>query len=77
MIHINKQPIPVRYMSMTVGEAYAMFTQKLIEKNSLESVTKSMFYSLRPKWVKIFTPHDVCACIIHENYDFLINVYIF
>ena len=76
VIHINEQSIPIRYMSMTVREAYAMFTQKLIEKSSLESVSQSMFYSLCPKWVKIFTPHDVCSCIIRENYNFLIKVYI-
>ena len=25
VIHINKQPIPIRYMSMTVGQAYSIF----------------------------------------------------
>jgi len=77
VIHIKKQPIPIRYMSMTVGQAYMLFLKKLTDKNSLDFVSKTTFYSLKPRWVKILTPHDVCACIYHENFDFLIQVCIF
>ncbi len=59
IIHVNKQPIPIRYMS---------------DKKFSEPVSKTVFYSLRPKWVKILTPHDVCVCLNHGNYDFLIKV---
>lgn len=74
VIHINKQPIPIRYMSMTVGQAYCIFLKSLEARNSLYTVSKTVFYSLRPKWVKILTPHDVCVCIFHANYYFLIKV---
>lgn len=74
VIHVEKQPIPIRYMSMTVGQAYALFLEKIQENHHLNFISKTIFYSLRPKWVKILTPHDVCACIYHENFDFLIQV---
>ncbi|CAM4790993.1 unnamed protein product [Rotaria magnacalcarata] len=75
VIHINKKPIPIRYMSMTVGQAYCIFLKNLEARNSLYTVCKTIFYSLRPKWVKILTPHDVCVCIFHANYDFLIKAW--
>ena len=74
IIHVNKEPIPIRYMSMSVGQAYAIFLKKIQEINSLNFISKTIFYSLRPKWIKILTPHDVCACIYHENFSFLIQV---
>lgn len=77
VMHVKKQPIPIRFMNMTVGQAYAVFLKKLKERKSLESVSKTVFYSLKPKWVKILTPHDVCAWIYHGNFDFLIQVSIF
>ncbi|CAM4906761.1 unnamed protein product [Rotaria socialis] len=73
VIHVKKQPIPVRFMNFTVGQAYAVFLKKLKDRDSLESVSRGMFYSLKPKCVKILKPHDVCACIYHENFDFLIQ----
>ena len=76
VMHVNKEPVSIRYMSMPVGQAYTLFMQKLTERNSSESVCKSAFYSLRPKWVKLTTPHDVCECIYHANFDFLIKVHI-
>ena len=75
VIHINKQPVPIRYMSMTVGQAFTFFLEKLKDENRSTFVSKTIFYSLRPKWVKILAPHDVCACIYHANFDFLIKVY--
>ncbi|CAF2147192.1 unnamed protein product [Rotaria magnacalcarata] len=75
VIHINKQPTPIRYMTMTVGQAYTIFLKNLEARNSLCTVSKTVFYSCRPKWVKILTPHDVCACIFHENYEFLIKAW--
>ena len=69
--------MPIQFMNFTVGQAYAIFLKKLKERNSLKSVSKTIFYSLKPKWVRILKPHDVCACIYHENFDFLIQVRIF
>ena len=61
---------------MTVGQAYSIFLKKLETSDSLCTVSKTVFYSLRPKWVKILTPHDVYACIFLANYDFLIKAHL-
>ena len=64
-------------MSMTVGQGFTFFLEKLKDEDRSTFVSKTIFYSLRPKWVKILAPHDVCASIYHENFDFLIKVYAF
>ena len=74
VIHINKQPVAIRYLSMTIGQAYQIFSQHLKSNTPWDFVSKSVFYSLRPKWVKTLTPHDVCGCIYHENFNLLIEV---
>jgi len=74
VIHVNRQPIPIRYMSMTVGQAYSMFIEKLATTSLVPLPSKSVFYFLRPRWIKILSPQDVCACVYHENFDFLIKV---
>jgi hypothetical protein len=74
IVHVHKQPVPIRFMCMTVREAYALFVQSLEERNSNLSVGRSTFYSLRPKYIKIKTPHDVCVCVYHENCNLLIKV---
>ena len=74
VLHIEKQAMPIRYMSMTIGQAYTVFMNKLRELDPSGYTLKTIFYSLRPKWVKILTPHDLCACIDHEDFDFLIQV---
>ena len=76
VINVNKQVVSIRYMSMTVRLANNLFMQKLTERNSSESVCRSAFYSLRPKWVKLTTPHYVCGCIYHANFDFFMKVHI-
>ncbi|CAF4598298.1 unnamed protein product, partial [Rotaria magnacalcarata] len=48
VIHVKKQLIPVRFMNFTVGQAYAVFLKKLKDRDSLESVSRGMFYSLKP-----------------------------
>ncbi len=45
---------------MTLMEAYQLF----VEKNPTMRIGKSKFCSLRPKWIKTTTPHDVCSLII-------------
>ena len=74
VIHIQKNPIAIRHMLMTVGQAYQLFVQQLQAKQSLNSVQKSSFYNLCPKWIKIKKPHDVCTCIYHQNFELLIQV---
>ena len=74
VIHIQKNPIAIRHMSMTVRQAYQLFVQQLQARQSSNSVQKSRFYALRPKWVKVKKPHDVCTCIYHENFELLLQV---
>lgn len=59
-----------RYMLMTVNEAHAIF-----KKKHGDIIGKSKFFALRPKNVLQVreTPHNVCVCIIHANFIFLVN----
>lgn len=66
---INGQATAMRFMEMTVLDAYRIFNERFPE-----TVARSTFYTLRPREVKISTPHDTCICIIHENMDLLLKV---
>jgi hypothetical protein len=66
---INGQAVAVRFMEMTVLDAYGIFNERFPR-----AVARSTFYALRPREVKIETPHDTCMCIIHENMDLLLKV---
>lgn len=68
-IQINKQPVAVRFMEMTVLDAFRIFDDRFPG-----AVGRSIFYSLRPREVKIAAPHETCMCIIHENMDLLVKV---
>ena len=70
-IQINKQPIAVRFLEMTVLDAYRIFNERFPR-----TVARSTFYALRPREVKIASPHETCMCIIHENMDLLLKVWI-
>jgi hypothetical protein len=74
VIHIQKNPVAIRHMSMTVGQAYQLFVQQLQTNQPSSSVQKSRFYGLRPQWIKVKKPHDVCTCIYHENFELLLQV---
>lgn len=65
-VHVQK-----RYMLMKVEEAFAVF----IEKHGNDVIGKSKFYDLRPKNIFTYknTPHNVCVCVIHANFMFLVN----
>ena len=68
-IQIKKQPVAVRFMEMTVLDAFRIFNDRFPA-----AVARSTFYSLRPREVKISAPHETCMCIIHENMDLLVKV---
>jgi hypothetical protein len=68
-ILINKQPVAVRFMEMTVLDAYRLFNER-----HPAAIARSTFNSLRPREVKIASPHETCMCIIHENMDLLVKV---
>ena len=71
-ILINKQPVPVRFMEMTVLDAYRLFNER-----HPGAIARSTFNSLRPREVKIASPHETCMCIIHENMNLLLKVCIY
>lgn len=68
-VKIEGQATAVRFMEVTVLDAYRMFNERFPG-----TISRSMFYALRPREVKIKTPHDTCMCIIHENMDLLLKV---
>ncbi|CAF4623453.1 unnamed protein product [Rotaria socialis] len=69
-ILINKQPVPVRFMEMTVLDAYRIFNER-----QSDAVARSTFNSLRPREVKIASPHETCMCTTHENMDLLLKAW--
>ena len=52
---INGQAVAVRFMEMTVLDAYRIFNGRFPG-----AVAQFTFYALRPREVKITTPHDTC-----------------
>ena len=69
IMKINGQAVAVRFMEMTVMDAYRIFNERFSG-----AVARSTFYALRPREVKIASPHDTCICFIHENMDLLLKV---
>ena len=72
IIQINKNPISLRFMEMTVLEAFHIFQERFPN-----TVSRSSFYSLRPREVKITSPHDTCICLYHENMNLALKVCMF
>ncbi|CAF4489569.1 unnamed protein product [Rotaria socialis] len=68
-IKINGKPAIVRFLEMTILDAYRIFNERFPGV-----VSRSTFTVLRPREVKIATPHETCMCIIHENMDLLIKI---
>ena len=64
-----RTPIPLRFLHLTIGETYEQFKMKY---PSIE-LSRSKFFSLRPKWVRERTPQESCLCIHHENADLLLQ----
>jgi hypothetical protein len=62
--------VVIRYLTMSVGEAFKLFQSK----HSNLAIGRSKFFSLRPTWVREDCPHEVCMCIYHENADLLLKV---
>lgn len=69
-IRVNKKPGAIRFMEMTVSDALRLFNERF-----LGTVSRSTFNELRPREVKIATPHETCMCIFHENMDLLLKVF--
>ncbi|CAF3402296.1 unnamed protein product [Rotaria socialis] len=71
-IQINRNTVPLRFMEMSVLDAFRLFDERFPNM-----AARTTFYSLRPRDVKILSPHDTCICIIHENMNLLIKVRIY
>lgn len=77
-VHIEKHPLtgekqefPKKYLTMTISEVYAVYCKS----HSTTTVGKSTFFDLRPPHVLPLSdmPHNVCTCVYHENFKFLIS----
>ena len=68
-IQVNKKRVPVRFMEMTVLDAFRIFNERFPDV-----IARSTFYLLRPRTVKKASPHETCMCIIHENMNLLLTV---
>lgn len=68
-IKINGQLVAVRFMEMTVLDAYRIFNER-----HPQAIARSTFQTLRPREVKIASPHETCMCTFHENMDLLLKV---
>ena len=68
-IPINKQLVPIRLTEMMVLDACRTFNERHPGVVALPT-----FCACRPREVKIASPHETCACIIHEKMDLLLKV---
>ena len=69
VIRINQKAESVRFMKITVLDAFREF-----DRRNPGLAERSVFYSLRPRNVKIISPHETCMCIYHENMHLLLMV---
>ena len=67
IIRINQKAESVRFMKMTVLDAFREF-----DRRNPGLVGRFIFYSLRPRNVKIISSHETCMCIYHENTHLLL-----
>ncbi len=70
VLKINNEHVPVRFLEMSIQEAL----QKFYIDNPTIRIGKSSFYCLRPRQVKISSPHQTCMCQYHENMDLVLQV---
>lgn len=71
VIHVSqsRDPIPLRFLYLTIGETFQKFKLTFPDVN----ISRSKFFGLRPMWVKEKTPHESCLCFHHANTDLLIQ----
>ena len=70
VLKIKNESVAVRYLEMSIGEALRQF----YNDNPTVKIGKFSFYSLRPRQVKITSPHQTCMCQCHENFDLILQV---
>lgn len=64
-----KNHLQKRHLIFTIKEAFAIFK----EENPAVQIKLTKFYELRPKHVLLTseTPHNVCVCKYHANFNYL------
>ena len=67
---IKNELVAIRFMKMSVLEDL----RKVYDDYPNVKVGKSTFYSLRPRQVKIYCPHETCICQTHETMSLLLQV---
>ncbi|CAF1370777.1 unnamed protein product [Rotaria sordida] len=67
---IKKQPVPKRFMLLTMGEAFEQFKINFPQ----HVIGRSKFFDLKPRHVQPTRFHDTCCCVYHENFDLLLKV---
>lgn len=70
VLKIKNELVPVRFMEMSIREAL----KKFYDDHPTVRIGKSSFYSLKPRQVKISSPHETCMCQTHENMSLLLQV---
>lgn len=67
---VLKRTIQLRYMLMSLREAYSQFQKS----HPTITIGLSKFSEFRPKHIKLFDkiPHNVCVCSYHENIRLLL-----
>jgi hypothetical protein len=70
VLKIKNEPVAIRYLEMSIQEALRQF----YKDNLTIKICKSSFYTLRPRQVKISSPHETCMCQYHENMDLVLQV---
>ena len=69
---MSKKTVQVRYMLMSLKEAYHCFREEFKDI----SIGLSKFSEIRPAHIKLFNqiPHNVCVCEYHENIRLILSV---
>lgn len=70
VLKIKNELVPVRFMEVTIHEAL----RKFYDDYPMIQVGKSSFYTLRPRQVKLNSPHETCMCQTHENMSLILQV---
>lgn len=68
---VNGTIVAKRFMLVAVSEAYEVYKTELIGK----CVSKSTFFQCRPRHIQLSSkmPHNMCVCIYHANFSFLLE----
>ena len=64
----SRDTVPLRFLHLTIGEAFEQFKMKYPDL----TISRSKFFSLKPEWVRERTPQESCVCLYYENAGLLL-----